>query len=66
MAWTVTYWVTGLLTPFAVKTALYALPGTLLGLWLGDRLARRLSGPSFVRVVGVLLVIPALKLLGVL
>ncbi len=65
LVWTATYAAVGLLGRAEVGLALSALPGTLAGLALGQRVAERLSPEGFARLVGLLLVYPALRLLGV-
>ncbi len=64
LVWAGSYLLFGLLGQEEAGLALLALPGTLAGLWLGNRAARRLSPPAFARVVGALLVIPGAKLAG--
>ncbi len=64
LAWTLSYAATGLLRLEQVKLAFFTLPGVLLGLGLGNALASTLSQRAFARALGGLLVLPALKLLG--
>ena len=64
LVWTASYLLFGLLGKEEAGLALLALPGTLAGLWLGNRAAGRLSPLGFARAVGVLLVIPGAKLTG--
>ncbi len=65
LVWTASYALFGLLGKAEAAIALSALPGTLAGLAVGGRVAGRLSPEGFARLVGALLVIPGLKLLGV-
>jgi len=64
LVWAGSYLLFGLLGKEEASLALLALPGTLAGLWLGNRTAGRLSPTAFARVVGVLLVVPGAKLAG--
>ena len=59
----VTYTVTGLVTLPVLKLGAVALPGLLVGLYLGNHLFFKLSEQWFRRVVGIILVITALRLM---
>jgi len=63
LAWTATYAFTGLLGKNEVFLALNALPGMLLGLLLGQWVAGRIPPERFNKLIGLLLVYPALRLL---
>ena len=56
--------VSGLLTPALGRLLLAALPGTLIGAWLGARAYRRLSDRHFHKVVLCLLGISGMTLIG--
>ncbi len=62
LVWSTTYAALGLLGGKEVGLALLALPGTLFGLWLGQRAAARLSPVGFSRLVGLLLLYPGIRL----
>lgn len=53
----------GLWTPAVLRLYVYALPVTALGLFLGGRLSRRISGDRFTRVVYAFLLVVGLLLL---
>ncbi len=63
LVWAATYAGLGLLGWEEVKIALSALPGTLVGLALGQAVALRLSPEGFARLVGILLLYPGVRLL---
>ncbi|WP_457636625.1 TSUP family transporter [Oceanithermus sp.] len=65
LAWTLANWQAGLLTGPLARLALLTLPGMLAGLFLGAWLFERLPGRGRVRLVSLLLVPVALRLMGV-
>ncbi|MHB9029841.1 MAG: TSUP family transporter [Candidatus Latescibacterota bacterium] len=58
-----TYGATGLLTGRMALLSLAAIPGVLLGIFLGNRIFFALSERWFSRVIGVMLVIIALRMM---
>ncbi len=54
-------WAVGTLTAGNVTQAAAVIPAALIGIWIGNKLMRRLSGAAFFRLAGILLLISGIS-----